>query len=88
MEITPVERYSIVFAIVGASFAVTIIPNLKRLSTVNDIENDVCSFQNISNDWNIEIAMNDRIAAVIAYDDQRSEHIFSIYIGNSKTRTL
>lgn len=77
----------IVFAIVAASFAATIISNVKRLSTVNDIENDVRSVQNISSDWNMEIAMNDRIAAVIAYDDQRSEHIFSIYISNSKTRT-
>ena len=69
----------IVFAIVGTSFAVTIIPNMERLSTVNDIEDDVRSFQKISDDWNVEIAMNDRIAAVIAYDNQEGKHTFSVY---------
>ena len=69
----------ILLAVVGTSYAVTIIPNMERLSTVNDIEDDVRSFQKISDDWNIEIAMNDRIAAVIAYDNQESKHTFSIY---------
>ena len=77
----------IVFAIVGTSFAVTIIPNTEHLSTVNDIEEDVRSFQKISDDWNIEIAMNDRIAAVIAYDNQESEHTFSIYENKGNTKT-
>ena len=44
----------IVLAIAGTSFAVTIIPNRGFLSTVNDIEEDVRSFQEISDDWNIE----------------------------------
>ena len=69
----------ILLAVVGTSYAVTIIPNMERLSTVNDIEDDVRSFQKISDDWNVEIAMNDRIAAVIAYDNQESKHTFSIY---------
>lgn len=69
----------ILLAVVGTSFAVTIISNMEHLSTVNDIENNVRSFQKISDDWNVEIAMNDRIAAVIAYDNQESEHTFSIY---------
>ena len=77
----------IVFAIVGTSFAVTIIPNTEHLSTVNDIEEDVRSFQKISDDWNIEIAMNERIAAVIAYDNQESEHTFSIYENKGSTKT-
>ena len=69
----------ILLAVVGTSYAVTIIPNMERLSTVNDIEDDVRSFQKISDDWNVEIAMNDRIAAVIAYDNQEGKHTFSIY---------
>ena len=69
----------ILLAVVGTSYAVTIIPNMEQLSTVNDIEDDVRSFQKISDDWNVEIAMNDRIAAVIAYDNQESKHTFSIY---------
>ena len=77
----------IVFAIVVTSFAVTLIPNTEHLSTVNDIEEDVRSFQKISDDWNIEIAMNDRIAAVIAYDNQESEHTFSIYENKGNTKT-
>ena len=77
----------IVFAIVVTSFAVTLIPNTEHLSTVNDIEEDVRSFQKISDDWNIEIAMNDRIAAVIAYDNQESEHTFSIYENKDSTKT-
>ena len=77
----------IVFAIVVTSFAVTLIPNTEHLSTVNDIEEDVRSFQKISDDWNIEIAMNVRIAAVIAYDNQESEHTFSIYENKGSTKT-
>ena len=77
----------IVFAIVVTSFAVTLIPNTEHLSTVNDIEEDVRSFQKISDDWNIEIAMNERIAAVIAYDNQESEHTFSIYENKDSTKT-
>lgn len=77
----------IVFAIVVTSFAVTLIPNTEHLSTVNDIEEDVRSFQKISDDWNIEIAMNERIAAVIAYDNQESEHTFSIYENKDGTKT-
>lgn len=77
----------IVFAIVVTSFAVTLIPNTEHLSTVNDIEEDVRSFQKISDDWNIEIAMNERIAAVIAYDNQESEHTFSIYENKGNTKT-
>ena len=77
----------IVFAIVVTSFAVTLIPNTEHLSTVNDIEEDVRSFQKISDDWNIEIAMNDRIAAVIAYDNQESKHTFSIYENKDSTKT-
>lgn len=77
----------IVFAIVVTSFAVTLIPNTEHLSTVNDIEEDVRSFQKISDDWNIEIAMNERIAAVIAYDNQESEHTFSIYENKGSTKT-
>ena len=77
----------IVFAIVVTSFAVTLIPNTEHLSTVNDIEEDVRSFQKISDDWNIDIAMNERIAAVIAYDNQESEHTFSIYENKGSTKT-
>ena len=77
----------ILLAVVGPSHAVTIIPNRGFLSTVNDIEEDVRSFQKISDDWNIEIAMNDRIAAVIAYDNQESEHTFSIYENKGNTKT-
>lgn len=77
----------IVFAIIVTSFAVTLIPNTEHLSTVNDIEEDVRSFQKISDDWNIEIAMNERIAAVIAYDNQESEHIFSIYENKGSIKT-
>ena len=77
----------IVFAIVVTSFAVTLIPNTEHLSTVNDIEEDVRSFQKISDDWNIEIAMNERIAAVIAYDNQESEHTFSIYENKGSKKT-
>ena len=77
----------IVFAIVVTSFAVTLIPNTEHHSTVDDIEEDVRSFQKISDDWNIEIAMNERIAAVIAYDNQESEHTFSIYENKGSTKT-
>lgn len=77
----------IVFAVLGTSFIITILPSLDRILTVSDIEEDVRSFQGISSDWNIEVAMNDRVAAVIAYDNQRSEHIFSIYKSDDKENT-
>ena len=75
----------IVFVVLGTSFIITILPSLDRISTVSDIEENVRSIQGISSDWNVEVAMNDRVAGVIAYDDQRSEHIFSIYKSDSKT---
>ena len=37
----------ILLAVVGTSYAVTIIPNMEQLSTVNDIEDDARSFQKI-----------------------------------------
>lgn len=77
----------IVVAVLGTSFIITILPSLDRISTVSDIEKNVRSFQGISNDWNIEVAMNDQVAGVIAYDDQRSEHIFSIYKSNGTANT-
>lgn len=77
----------IVFAVLGTFFIITILPSLDRISTVSDIEENVRSFQGISSDWNVEVAMNDRVAAVIAYDDQRSEPIFSIYKSDGNTNT-
>ncbi len=77
----------LIVAIIGTSFIITILPSLDRISTVSEIEKDVRSFQGISNDWDIEIAMNDRVAAVIAYDEQMDAHIFSIYENDCKGKT-
>ena len=77
----------IVFAVLGTYFIITILPSFDHISTVSDIENNVRSSQKINSDWNVEVAMNDRVAAVIAYDDQRSEHTFSIYKSDSKANT-
>lgn len=77
----------IVFAVLGTSFIITNLPSLDRISTVSDIEENVRSIKEISGDWIVEIAMNDRVAAVIAYDDQRNKHIFSIYKSDSKANT-
>ncbi len=73
-------------AVVGVSWLITILPRFDRIATVGEIEEDVRSFQHIRSDWEIEVAMNDRLAAVIAYDEKREEHTFSIYEndGNGK----
>ncbi len=78
---------TIVFAVIGTSFLITIQPRLNRISTVSEIEKDARSFQGISNDWDIEITMDDRIAAVIAYNEQKDEHAFSIYENEGKGKT-
>ena len=75
----------IIFAVLGTSFIITILPSLERISTVSDIEKNVR--KGINSDWNVEVAMNDRVAAAIAYDDQTSEHSFSIYTNNGKAKT-
>lgn len=77
----------IVFTALGTFFIITILPSLDRISTVSDIEKNVRSSQRINSDWNVEVAMNDRVAGVIAYDDQRSEHTFSIYKSDGKANT-
>lgn len=76
----------VVFAVIGTSSIITILPNFDRISTVSEIEEDVRSFQGISNDWDIEIALNDRVAAVIAYDEQMEEHTFSVYENDGKEK--
>lgn len=77
----------LVFIIVGVCFAITMLPSMKRLSTVSDIEKDIRNSQSIRDDWKIEVALNDRIAAVLAYDAQSSEHAFSIYENDDPART-
>lgn len=73
----------IILAITGTSFVVTILPNMERLSTVSDIERDVRDDQKIAQDWNIEIAMDSKLAVVIAFDNQNSDHTFAIYENSS-----
>ena len=76
----------ILFVSIGLSFILTLLPGSNGVSTVNEIEKDVRSSQKISDDWNVEIATSNQIAAVIAYDDQKSDHAFSIYESDSGTK--
>lgn len=76
----------IVFAALGTFFIITILPSLHRISTVSDIEKAVRGSQRINSDWNVEVAMNDRVAAAIAYNDQISDHSFSIYKSDGKAK--
>lgn len=78
---------TIAFAVICISFIATIQTRLNRISTVSDIKKDALSFQGISNDWDIDITMNDSIAAVIAYNEQKDEHAFSIYENEGKGKT-
>ena len=66
----------IVFAALGTFFIITILPSLHRISTVSDIEKAVRGSQRINSDWNVEVAMNDRVAAAIAYNDKIRDHSF------------
>lgn len=78
---------AIAVTVIITFFFITIQPRLNRISTVSEIEKDVRSFQGISNDWDIEITKDNRIAAVIAYNEQKDAHAFSIYENNSKGKT-
>lgn len=55
------------------------------LTTASDIEEHAREFQDISNDWDIEIEMTDTIAAVLAYNDDKSDHVFAIYESANKS---
>ena len=77
----------LVVAVIGTSFIITIMPKLDRISTATEIETDVRNFQKIGSDWDIEIAMNEYFAAVIAYDSTKGDHTFAIYKNDGKVGT-
>lgn len=66
-------------AVVALAFAMTIIPSLNRISTADEIERETRRFQAINDEWNMEISLNDNLAVVLSYDDDMSEHAFSVY---------
>lgn len=55
------------------------------LSSASDIEKHAREFQGIGDDWDIEIEMENSIAAVLAYNDDMSDHVFAIYENTSKS---
>lgn len=44
------------------------------------IENDVRSLQKVTDDWKMEESVSDTMAALIFYPDDKSDHIFSVYV--------
>ena len=52
---------------------------LDNLSTASDIEEHAREYQDIGDDWDIEIDLSDTLAAVLAYNDDMSDHTFAIY---------
>ncbi len=67
----------LLMAIIGTSFAVSALPSLRQTNTAEEIEKEVR--QTLDDNWNVEIAMGDHIAAVIAFHLSTGEHTFSIY---------
>lgn len=69
----------IMFIIGIAVLAVIYLPGMSRITTVQDIEEHLREFQAVNDEWNVEVAMSDNYAAVIAYDDEQTDHAFAVY---------
>ena len=75
----------IIFLICTVVFGIIYLPDMNRISTVHDIEESLREFQAVNEEWNIEIAMSDNVAAVLAYDDNLTDHTFAIYRNENDT---
>lgn len=74
----------IVFAVCVTSICITLIPYFDGITTARDIEEVTRQHNAVEADWNIEVAMNDSLAAVLAYDMDLSDHTFAIYKNESE----
>lgn len=50
-----------------------------------DIESDARKFQGISDGWNSQIEVGEKVAAIIFYPDDYTEAIYSVYLNRSGT---
>ena len=75
-------------ALVLASLALVIaqLSGPARLTDAGGIERDVRQSQNVGSDWTVEIGLDGRAAAVLAYDPRKEEHVFSVYVNDGGTR--
>ncbi len=60
---------------------------INRIVTAHDLEVNMRKYQAVNEEWNVEIAMSDDFAAVIAYDDNLTDHTFAVYKNANDTFT-
>lgn len=91
IRMTPPYKMIMAFVIIligiVIALAATIMPSLNRITTASEIEKYTRNFQAVSEDWDIEIAMNNNLAAALAYDVESGKHTFSIYENKNETFT-
>lgn len=75
-----------VLAVGGTAVAVALIPNGERIASAGDIERVMRNGQRLDDDWTFEIAMDERIAAALAYDSRKEEHTFSVYFNENSAK--
>lgn len=77
----------ILFIVVVAVLVAIYLPGMSRITNAHDIEEHLREFQAVNDEWNVEVAMSDNYAAVIAYDDEQTDHAFAIYRNTSEAFT-
>ena len=77
----------IVFIIGAAVLGAIYLPGMSRITSAHDIEEHLREFQVVNEEWNVEVTMSDSYAAVIAYDDEQTDHAFAIYKNTNETFT-
>ncbi len=87
-KMVPPYKMLPVLLVVGiGSLVVMGLTNQSGFSTAAAIEADVRRSADVGVDWNVEIAMEERLAAVIAYDQNKQEHRFAVYEERGKLGT-
>lgn len=82
-----VRALAVLFIVCVIVLGAVYLPGMSRLTTARDMEEDMRGSQRVDDDWNVEIAMSDDFAALIAYDDEQSDHTFAVYRNDSDTFT-
>lgn len=74
-----VIAFVIVLAVGAAALGGVYRSNMSRITSAHDIEESFRAFQAANAEWNVEVAMSNNIAAVIAYDQEQTDHTFAVY---------
>lgn len=77
---------SVVLVAAVVVLGIIVAPNFNRITNAHEIEQAAREFQAIGNEWNVEMGMADNFAAVLFYNEDRSDHSFAIYRNTNEVR--